>query len=66
MFCRLCEGSFFSAHSPNEWAKKVEVVGGRRTCLLSGVAEKMKALECEKRELRQANEILRRASAYFA
>ena len=30
------------------------------------VADKMKALEREVRELRQANEILRKASAYFA
>ena len=28
--------------------------------------ERIKALECEVRELRQANEILRTASAYFA
>ena len=32
----------------------------------SDVAEKPKALERENRELRQANEILRKASAYFA
>jgi len=30
------------------------------------MAEKLKALERENRELRQANEILRKASAYFA
>ena len=30
------------------------------------MAEKMKTLEREVRELRQANEILRKASAYFA
>jgi transposase-like protein len=30
------------------------------------MAEKMKALEREHRGLRQANEILRKASAYFA
>jgi transposase len=30
------------------------------------VTEKLKALERENRELRQANEILRKASAYFA
>ncbi|AGS25583.1 hypothetical protein REMIM1_PE00497 (plasmid) [Rhizobium etli bv. mimosae str. Mim1] len=30
------------------------------------MAEKMKALERENRELRQANKILRKASAYFA
>ncbi|MGY2933036.1 transposase-like protein [Bradyrhizobium sp. GM6.1] len=29
-------------------------------------AERLKALERENRELRQANEILRKASAYFA
>lgn len=31
-----------------------------------GRSGKMKALERENRELRQANEILRKASAYFA
>ena len=31
-----------------------------------GGAERIKALERENRELRQANEILRKASAYFA
>lgn len=30
------------------------------------MAEKMKALERENRELKQANEIFRKASAYFA
>jgi transposase len=30
------------------------------------MAEKLKALERENRELKQANEILRKASAYFA
>ena len=33
---------------------------------LRAEAERIKALEREKRELRQANEILRKASAYFA
>lgn len=56
-----------SAHTLNEWVKKAEVDGGKRAGLLpSDVAEKMKALERENRELRQANEILRKASAYFA
>jgi transposase-like protein len=50
----------------NEWVKKAEVDSGRRAGLPSDVAEKMKALERENRELRQANEILRKASAYFA
>ena len=55
-----------SAHTLNEWVKKAEVDSGRRAGLPSDVAEKMKALERENRELRQANEILRKASAYFA
>jgi len=46
--------------------KKAEVDSGKRAGLPSDVAEKMKALEWENRELRQVNEILRKASAYFA
>ena len=50
----------------NDWVKKAEVDSGRRAGIPSDFAEKMKALERENRELRQANEILRKASAYFA
>ena len=50
----------------NDWVKKAEVNSGRRTGIPTEMAEKMKALERENRELRQANEILRKASAYFA
>ena len=39
---------------------------GLRSGIPSEMSEKMKALERENRELRQANEILRKASAYFA
>ncbi len=39
---------------------------GKRAGVSSEMAEKMNALERENRELRQANEILRKASAYFA
>ncbi len=49
-----------------EWVKKAEVDSGRRVGIPSEMAEKMKALERDNRELRQANEILRKASAYFA
>src|SRR5690606_16445794 len=45
---------------------RLEVNTGKRVRLLSDVAEKMKTLEGQNRELRQANEILRKASAYFA
>ena len=55
-----------SAHTLFEWVKKAEVDSGKRAGVPTDVAEKLKALERENRELRQANEILRKASAYFA
>ncbi len=55
-----------TAQTLNEWVKKAEVDSGRRAGIPTETAEKMKALERENRELRQANEILRKASAYFA
>ena len=50
----------------NEWVKKAEVDAGKRAGVPTDMAAKLKALERENRELRQANEILRKASAYFA
>jgi transposase len=50
----------------NEWVKKAEVDRGERTGVTTEMAERLKALERENRELKQANEILRKASAYFA
>ncbi len=64
--CSIAAKIGCSAHTLNEWVKKAEVDSGKRAGLPSDVAEKMKALERENRELRQANEILRKASAYFA
>jgi transposase len=46
--------------------KKAEVNSGRRAGVPTELADRLKALECENRELRQANEILRKASAYIA
>jgi transposase-like protein len=50
----------------HEWVKKVEVDSGKRAGVPAEVADKMKALEREVREMPRANEILRKASAYFA
>ena len=55
-----------TAQTLNEWVKKAEVDRGRRAGVSTDMGEKMKALEREVRELRQTNEILRKASAYFA
>ena len=49
-----------------EWVKKAERDGGVLAGVPTDVATKLKALERENRELWQANEILRKASAYFA
>jgi transposase len=54
-----------AAQTLNDWIKKVEVDAGKRAGVTTEMAEKLKTLERENRELRQANEILRKASAYF-
>lgn len=48
-----------------EWLKNTEVDSGKRVGVPTELADKLKALERENRELRQANEILRKASACF-
>ena len=50
----------------NDWDNKAEGNSGKRAGVASEIAEKMRALERENREWRRANEILRKASAYFA
>jgi len=47
------------------WVAKAEGKA-QRTAAAIDMAAKLKVLERENRELRQANEILRKASAYFA
>lgn len=55
-----------SAQTLHNWVAQAERDRGERAGLSSEERERMKALEREVKELRQANEILRRASAYFA
>jgi transposase len=55
-----------TAQTLSDWVKKAEVDSGARAGVPTEVAERLKVLERENRELRQANEILRKASAYFA
>jgi transposase len=50
----------------NEWLKKAARDSGGAAGPTTEMAARLKALERENRELRQANEILRKASAYFA
>ena len=48
------------------WVRQAERDVGQRPGLTTDERARMKQLERENRELRQANEILRKASAYFA
>jgi len=52
------------------WMKRADRGGGAGSAATTGapaeMAQRLKTLERENRELRQANEILRKASAYFA
>jgi transposase len=49
-----------------KWVRQAERDGGGRPGPTTAERDRIKALEREVRELRQANEILRKASAYFA
>ena len=48
------------------WVRQAERDAGRRPGLSTEERQRLKDLERENRELRRANEILRKASAYFA
>ena len=52
--------------SLRRWVRQAERDRGLRAGATTDERERIKALERENRELRQANEILRKASAYFA
>jgi transposase len=55
-----------TAQTLSNWVRQAERDQGRRPGASTDERERIKALERENRELRQANEILRKASAYFA
>jgi transposase len=54
------------AQTLDQWIKQAERDTGARAGLTTDERAKMKAMEREIKELRQANEILKKASAYFA
>jgi len=55
-----------TAETLRKWVRQAELDAGQRLGVSSEERERIKVLEREVRELRQANEILRKASAYFA
>ena len=55
-----------SSETLRHWVRAVERDTGRRPGLTTDERQRLKALERENRELKRANEILRKASAFFA
>ncbi len=55
-----------TAETLRKWVRRTEVDTGRRDGVTSDEQARIKDLEREVRELRRTNEILRKASAFFA
>ena len=55
-----------TAETLRSWVHKIEVDSGARAGVTSDQAKHYKELEREVRELKRANEILRKAAAFFA
>ena len=56
----------YGVESVRSWVRQADIDDGHKPGTTSADAERLKALEQENRELKRANEILRRASAFFA
>jgi transposase len=55
-----------AAEMLRQWVRRAERDAGERPGLTTAEEQRVKVLERENRELRRPNEILRKASAYFA
>jgi len=64
--CSIAEKIGCTRETLRKWVRQAEINQGIRNGLTTSEREKLKQLERENRGLRRANEILRKASAYFA
>lgn len=55
----------YGVESVRSWVAQAEIDDGARPGVSTSEAERIKGLEQENRELRRANEILRRAATFF-
>ena len=55
-----------TAETLRKWVRQTEINQRKRAGMTSSESEKLKELMRENRELKQANEILRKAAAFFA
>lgn len=63
---RIAEQLGYGVESVRTWVRQAEIDAGKAAGMSTADREKMKRLEQENRELRRANEILKKASAFFA
>lgn len=63
---RVAEQLGYGVESVRLWVRQTDIDSGDAAGMSSADRVKMKSLEQENRELRWANEILKRASAFFA
>jgi transposase len=62
---RVAEQLGYGVESVRSWVRQAEIDDGVRPGMSSSEAERVRDLEQEVRELRRANEILRRAATFF-
>jgi transposase len=63
--CSIANKFGVSHETRRKWVRKAEVDDGLRAGLTSDERDRLKALERENRELRRANEILKKAAAFL-
>ena len=63
---RVADQLGYGVESVRSWVAQADIDEGVRAGTTTDDADRIKRLEQENRELRRANEILRRASAFFA
>ena len=63
---RVADQLGYGAESVRRWVSQAEIDAGDAAGMSTTDRAKLKKLEQENRELRRANEILKRASAFFA
>lgn len=63
---RVAEQLGYGPETVRKWVKRADIDEGVKPGRSSEDAAKIRSLEQENRELKRANEILRKASAYFA
>lgn len=64
--CSVASKLGCTAETLRRWVRQIERDAGERPGLTTSERERLKELERENRELKRANEILRKASAFFA